>query len=480
MRWLIACLFFLLPIYSHAAGEACTLNHNVEGIIESIANGDTDKVIDYSRPVPYQRGLNEVEQPRDMFEGLNLTQQRYDSYYSGVANGRISSDFHEAVQNHIKNQIGDGYTRALKPNEVLEIMRDGRTQAGQFFSAKTGGPHVGHNQSAVYVRCVKDCDQYFEAASTGSGVQAVRPIPRENLEVIVPDYDAALAHARANHGTGTRGSGNGTGLRVDDDGAIIIDDMAEISEFSDDARKLFQMTGQEIETAKLSDFVANAKEFNDNFKVLKFDKSSAVKIAQNGAMNGGVFKVMTENGETMIVKILKERGEPMAEEYVLQEIRNAKLMHNLGIGPESHLMRTKSGYNLVMKESPGVNIKELLFANKATDSTKNAIDKVLGMKTKDMHQARVMYARKIMNDPKALEEMRRIGRVLDQNKIDAEDFQMMIQPSDGLSRRNVQVIDSAGFEKRPNLMPQTNENRVEDLIDELTRLAERNPLSPGQ
>jgi PAS domain-containing protein len=462
---ILALLFFHLfhvPVFADVT--KCALNSNVEGVIEAVANGNSNRIIDPENPIPYQRRMADLNSPDEVSQGLNLAQTKYNDYQLKLQRGEVSIGFHEQVQEHIRDQIGTGYTRALKPDEVAEIMRDGRTEMGQFFS-KPQGAHVGHNGSAVYVKCVRDCDQYFEATSTGSGMQAVKPIPSENLEIIVPDYDAAFAAAR---------SGNRTAVNTPPSAGIIVEDIEDMSVMNDAFRKLYQMSPSEMKGASLQDFVRNGRKFNTDLGVFDFDKSTLQKLA-GGKNNGGVLRVQTKSGDSMIVKVLKDQnGNVLPAQEVLQEVRNAQLVHQMGVGPEAHLMKTKSGYNLVMRESPGINLKEILDPKNATTKrTKDTLDAFLGKETRNITEARKLYARRVLQDEELMRELKRVGRILDENGVESIDLQIMISPASSGRPASAQVIDSAMFNVGGAGASADNVYEINDMIRRLRRIADQ-------
>lgn len=470
---IILTLILFFSFQSIAGQRVCTLTQNVDGIINSIADGNGARVADPTQPVMYRQAIDDVTDQRDVVDGLRLTQQRYEDYYRGLERGTTDVDIHMAVQLHLKEQLGEGYIRALKPAEVDEIMRLGQVQNGQFFSQATGGAHVGHNRSAIYIRCIRNCDQYFGPSSTGSGVQAIRPIPASDIEIIVPDYDAAFQAARRGGGAETMpGAASATPpASAVDEGAVIVEEIDDLNEFREFYLQAYGLNESQIKNARLDQFVNNGRQFNKHLGIFDFDKSTAQKLA-GGLNNGGVIRVTTKNGDNMVVKVMKDRfGEALPTEEILQEIRNAQLVHKMGIGPETHLMRTNSGYNLVMKESPGVNIKEIINPKNVTDKTKGAIDRILGVQTSSVDEARRLYAQRILGDENLMAEMRRVGHVLDQHRVDSIDLQMMLSPGQAGAPASAQVIDTSMFGVGGALSSTENAAEVERMIRELRKVA---------
>lgn len=114
-------------------------------------------------------------------------------------------EFSIEIYEQIQRQVGEAghYYRALRPssgNSLDNVIARGGVDPDTYFSSTRTPAHIGHNGGSVYLRCAGTnprCRQYFEnnSSETGSGVQNDHNIPLSDLEVIVPDYRAAVQAA---------------------------------------------------------------------------------------------------------------------------------------------------------------------------------------------------------------------------------------------------------------------------------------------
>lgn len=109
---------------------------------------------------------------------------------------KIPSEKIEKFYIAIKKQLGDeGNIRAVDFERFKETMQDGIVPAGSYFSSTNRGAHVGHNNGFIFLKCKKNCTGVFEAADTGSGMQNIKNININDLELIIPDFDKAALEA---------------------------------------------------------------------------------------------------------------------------------------------------------------------------------------------------------------------------------------------------------------------------------------------
>lgn len=205
-----------------------------------------------------------------------------------------------------------------------------------------------------------------------------------------------------------------------------------------------------------SDLLVEAQLVNKETGVLQLDKIKRIDDANDGAMNTGLWRG-EKNGKTYIVKGLDDNpmqeSNPFMLDLLLNEARNAKAFENLGIGPSSYLVKSKNGkFTLAMEEAPGMNLKELLVKGKDHPTkTKEKIEKVLGIKTPSLEEAKRLYAQLILDDPASVAELNRIAKILKENDYALDDLQIMVRPGSTREPSSVQIIDSAGLVKGGNM-----------------------------
>ncbi|NUM87884.1 MAG: tetratricopeptide repeat protein, partial [Bdellovibrionales bacterium] len=225
-------------------------------------------------------------------------------------------------------------------------------------------------------------------------------------------------------------------------------------------------------TQKIDDYVAESRALHARDGRFRFDSVEALKAEhQSGKMNDGIFYAR-RGTDSYVVKNLSEHPAT-----VLEEIRNARAMQELGVGPESHLVpRTNGRYALVMREEPGVNLKDVLMPGKTTEGTRMAIERTLGVKTASKEEAVRIFKAEVAANPGVAGEMRRLGKVLGENRFHTDDLQLMVDPRKG----TVRVIDPAAFQRKASATVKPSED-VDAMIAALNRSpsgsASRSPAS---
>lgn len=182
-------LLLIIPNLLWAGTDIC--DFDAEIIIARVA----DDVAVESKPFVFRRDLEDMRSsPSVIVEGGRKVNEDWAKVRRLIENDRIDVMKAERLYNAIKRQIGmEGYTRALSPRQLQEVMEDGVVQRGDFFSAYGTGAHVGHGADMIYITCkTPRCRDLLQSSSTGSGTQNIEPIPLSELEFVAPDIRAAL------------------------------------------------------------------------------------------------------------------------------------------------------------------------------------------------------------------------------------------------------------------------------------------------
>lgn len=263
MRWLVIALILTNHAY---ANPACGLG-DAHQLIQQVAEGRAPQ-----RPtVVPQRTLRVPTQPsqsvsrigverlsESMMFRVDQSQDLFQELNRRLRSGEISQASFERFEAAIKEQLGQGYIRVMEPAELEGIMRSGFIDTtastrmdGVYFSRADTGAHVGHGGNAVFVKCrVPNCEQlYFPSKSSpsGSGVVVERRIPKEHLEVMIPDYEAAARAAgiRIPENIPSRSAARRAEVRAAiRSGQQIPDTDADVVEISDDGQSLDDIMGE--------------------------------------------------------------------------------------------------------------------------------------------------------------------------------------------------------------------------------------------
>lgn len=201
--------------------------------------------------------------------------------------------------------------------------------------------------------------------------------------------------------------------------------------------------------------LAVAKELNihiddGNRKYLRegeFVFKSSMKLLKNV---GGTNKIAAyhaeHEGRALFIKQIANEGKDSA----LRQVLYAKILYALGLGPKTDLVRMSTEYYLIMDELPGVNIKEVLRPLWRQRNTRRKIDKMLGIKTKDLAESLSMFANAILGSESYMKRLELIVRRLDENGFSVFDFQFMVDLETGPESIKIIDVESFGRSVEPN------------------------------
>lgn len=185
-------------------------NEEIMSMLEQYARNSTAPSTGMISEVSTLRATESPKFKRDLSQFKQAAQQKHYKAIETITKkfievtelakaNKIPSENVERFYIAIKKQLGDeGNIRAVDFERFKETIQDGIVPAGSYFSSTNRGAHVGHNNGFIFLKCKQNCTGVFEAADTGSGMQNIKNININDLELIIPDFDKAAKEAGIN------------------------------------------------------------------------------------------------------------------------------------------------------------------------------------------------------------------------------------------------------------------------------------------
>ena len=156
---------------------------------------------------------------------------------------------------------------------------------------------------------------------------------------------------------------------------------------------------------------------------------------------------------------------------LIDDILMSGIIFELDLGPKTKLVKINSSFYLVMEELPGINIKEILYPEMATATTKRKIDELLGIESLDLNDAIKAFSNALIRSDDFIASLASMEQTLKANGFyNVDDLQFMIDPRD--IEGSLKLIDVESFE-RSDLVTTSSHSPDKILSGIINLLAER-------
>lgn len=168
-------------------------------------------------------------------------------------------------------------------------------------------------------------------------------------------------------------------------------------------------------------------------------------------------------GKSLFIKQIQYKEE--AE--LIEDILMSGIIYELGLGPKTNLVKINDNYFLVMEDLPGVNIKEILYPEMATTTTKSKIDELLGIESANLDDAIKAFSNALIRSDDFIARLASIEQILKANGFyNVDDLQFMVDPKN--IEDSLKLIDVESFER--NDLVTTSAHSPEKILSGIINL----------